>query len=171
MDPSTPGVADKHIFAEAFADRAPIEVPAPELGESRTVRFRQPFTVDDVLAVSRVDGWQQPLVLDVLLARLTLVGADGQPLVDPAEADWFQRGTDGVLLARLAKRAGLVDRFSLAFRPAVGEDDGEPLTAARVRRTIADLALALKLSPGAIRGWPVPDFLDVLRSATDDADD
>ena len=168
-----PTVADKHAFAGAFADAAPLEAPAPELGDGVVVRFRR-CTVDDLLAVAKVD-FERPLVLDLILARLTLIDADGDQLVDPNDDVWFQRGTDGVLLARLAKRAGLAAEFALAFRPAVGEDSGEALTADRVRRTIADLAVAMRLSPDAIRRWPVADFVDVLRSArgadAEDAED
>ena len=163
-------VADKHAFADAFAGQGPIEVPAPELGADVVVRFRRPFTVDDLLAVAKVE-FDRPLVLDLILARLTLIGADGGEVVDPNDDLWYQRGADGVLLARLSKRAGLAANFALAFRPAVGEDSGEALTADRVRRTIADLAMAMRLSPGAIRDWPLSDFVDVLRSARRDAED
>ena len=158
-------VADKHLFAEAFADQTPIEVPAPELGADVVVRFRSRFQVDDLLAVAGTEHWRDPLVLGVLLARLTLVDADGAHLVDPKDADWFQRGADGVLLARLARRAALVERFVLVYRTAPDdEDSGEELTAESVRRTVADIATAMRLSPESVRGWPLRDLLDVLAS-------
>ena len=157
-------VADKHVFAAAFPD-APIEVPAPELGPGVVARFRSRFTVDDLLAVATTEHWREQLVLELLLARLTLVDADGAPLVDAKEDTWFQRGADGVALARLARRAGLVERFALAFRAAPDDPDGEEeLTAEGVRRLVADIATAMRLAPETVRGWPLRDLHDVLRS-------
>ena len=158
-------VADKHAFAEAFARSAPIVVDAPELGDGIEVRFKPQFTVDDILSVTAVPGWnREPLVLAMALARVALVGEDGQPLVPDGEAEWFQRGANGVLLARLARRAGLVDRFLLAFRsrPDHEDGDGEPLDAESLRRTVAELAVVMRLSPDSVRGWPARDLADTL---------
>lgn len=160
-------VADKHMFAEAFADQTHIEVPAPELGPGVVVHFRPAYRVDDLLAVAATKNWQDPLVLGLLLARLTLVDADGADLVDPEDDTWFQRGADGVALARIARRAGLVERFVLAYRAAPDDaGDAEELSAEGVRRVVADIATAMRLSPETVRGWPLRDLLDVLNSLT-----
>ena len=86
-------VADKHVFAATFENK-PIEVPAPEFGEGVVARFRAQFTVDDLLAVASTDHWREPLVLELLLARLALVDADGQPVVDPNDDAWYQQGAE-----------------------------------------------------------------------------
>ena len=150
------------MFAAAAND-APIEVPAPELGEGVVARFRSRFTVDDLLAVAGTPSSREPLVLDLLLARLALIDADGQRMVDPNDDDWFQRAADGVVMSRLARRAGLVAEFVRAFR-AAPDGDGDELTEDGVRRVIADLALVMRLSPESIRGWALRDFGDVLAS-------
>ena len=158
-------VADKHVFAATFPD-APIEVPAPELGPNVVARFRARFTVDDLPAVASTEHWREPLVIEILLAGLTLVDANGRRLVDPADDTWFQRGIDGVALSRLARRAGLVERFTRAFRANADDPKGEEetLTAEGVRRLVADIAIAMRLSPEFVRGWPLRDLADVLRS-------
>ena len=164
-------VADKHVFAAAFPD-APIEVPAPELGPGVVARFRARFTVDDLLAVASTEHWREPLVIEILLARLALVDAEGRRLVDPADDTWFQRGIDGVSLSRLARRAGLVERFTRAFRAKPDDPDGEEsLTAEGVRRLVADVAIAMRLSPESVRGWPLRDLADVLRALRGPDDD
>lgn len=163
-------VADKHVFSAAFADARPIEVPAPELGKGVVVRFRPYFTVDDLLAVASTEHWREPLVLVLLLARLALLDVDGETVVDPASDEWFQRGVDGVAVARLARRAGLVDRFVKAFRAAPDGEGEEDLTAEGVRRVIADVATALRLSPETVRAWPLRDLRDVLSAADASAD-
>ena len=157
-------VANKHVFAATFQTK-PIEVPAPEFGEGVVARFRPQFTVDDLLAVASTSHWREPLVLELLLARLALVDADGQNVVDPKDDTWYQQGADGVAIVRLARRAGLVDRFVRAFRATPDEDgDGEELTADAVRRTIADIATAMRLSPDTVRGWALRDLSDILAS-------
>lgn len=156
-------VADKHIFADAF--EPPVEVPAPELGPGVVVRFRGRFLVDDLLAVAATEHWREPFALDLLLARLTLIDAEGNALVDPTDADWFQKCADGVVVARLARRAGLVERFVKAYRAAPDEgEDQEELSLDAVRRIVADIATAMRLSPETIRSWPLRDLRDVLSS-------
>lgn len=157
-------IANKHAFAEAFARAAPIVVDAPELGEGAVCRFKGEFTVDDVLAVVAVPGWNsEPLVLALALARIALIDDDGKPAVEEGDDAWFQRGSNGVLLARLARRAGLPERFLLAFRAGRDdESDGEPLDEERLRRTVAELSVVLRLSPNAIRSWAASDLVDTL---------
>ena len=176
-------VADKHLFAKAFADQTPIEVPAPELGADVVVRFKPAFTVEDVCAVvclerdDVVEGsaepkkpaWQNPLLLELALARIALLDEDGRPMVEANEPEWFQIGSDGVLLCRLARRAGLVDRFLAAFR-SKPDGDNEPLTADGMRRIVADLATVMKISPESIRSWPAKDLTAVLESMKEQAD-
>ena len=138
-------VADADVFHRAFSRRKPIEVDAPELGEGVVVRFRKTFRVADVLAVVSVPQWQSPMVLDLLLARLALVDADGNDVVDQSDDDWFQKGADGILLHRLSRRAKLREAFMLAFRAKEGEPSGKELTEESLRQTIADLSVAMKL--------------------------
>ena len=170
--PSESGrIADKHTFAKAFARSAPIVVDAPELGPDHAVRFKGEFTVDDVLAVVAVPGWDsQPLTLDLALARLALLGEDDRPLVEDGNDVWFQRGSNGVMIARLARRAGLADRFLCAFRGQPDGDDAEPLDEDRLRRTIAELAVVLRLAPSGIRSWAARDLVDVLSTLRERSD-
>lgn len=174
-------VATKNTFAEAFAKKRYIEVAAPELGADVVVRFKPQFNVGDMLTVLAVEGWKEPLVLDIILARVALIDEHGKPLVDDASDKWFNEGTDGVLLSRLAKRAGLVPIFLKAFKRSEDDPDGDQeLTGEALERTVSDLSLAMKLSPESIRRWPAKDLADVLRASaraankgeeTDDTDD
>lgn len=162
-------VAGKHVWAEAFAQRQPIEVPAPELGDGVVVRCRATFTVDDLLVVASATNWREPITLGALLLRLTMVDEDGQPVVDPDDDVWFQQGADGVIASRIARRAGLIERFVEAFRGAP-DADGEELNGDVVRRVVAELALAMKLAPNSIRSWPLQDLRDVLAALPKTAD-
>lgn len=174
-------VASKHTFANAFVSRRPIEVEAPELGEGVVVRFKPEFTVDDVLTILAVKNWQDPLVFDILLARVAMIDEEGKPLVDDNNDKWFSEGTDGTLICRLSKRANLSAVFLKAFKRSEDDPDGDKeLTGDALQQTISDLSLAMKLSPESIRSWPAKDLADVLRASarvankgdeTDDTDD
>ena len=157
--------ATKHDIHGAFSASKPIEVPAPELGDGVVVRFKAEFTVDDLVSVVSVDGWKEPLMLELILGRLALLDEEGRPMVDPKSDDWFQRGINGVHLVRWAKRAGLAERFTLAFREREGTDS-EAVTEERIRRVVADLSTAMKLSPDTVRKWALSDLMDVLESFT-----
>ena len=159
-------VASKHTFNEAFAKRGPIDVAAPELGEDIVVRFRQPFTVDDVLAVVAVPNWREPMVMDMLLARLSMVDKDGKACVEDGKGKdtWYQRGADGILLCRLSRRAKLREAFMLAFREREGAPSDKEVSEEELRHTIADLSIAMKIAPKGIRDWPAADLVDVLGS-------
>ena len=166
-------VADRHAFANAFAALRPIEVPAPELGEDVVVRFRRTFTANDLSMVLGIESWREPLVLDVVLARLALVDENGKPLVDLDNDKWFLEGADGVLIARLSRRAGLKEQFLKSFKRTVDTpEDDKKLDKADIQQMIAEFSLQMRLSPDEIRAWPVQDLMDVLRAATkrDDSD-
>lgn len=175
-------VADKHVFAKAFSKNAPIEVPAPELGEGVVVRFKPDFTVDElaqVVLVQRSDAveggvnspaWTNPLLLEMLLVRIAMVDEHGNKVVQDNAPEWFQQGSSGVLMCRLARRAGLVEQFLKCWKAAPDSDSQEVLDAEKLNRLIADLATVMKISPTAIRSWPASDLADVLAAFKEQAD-
>lgn len=167
------GFATKHDFSNAFTAQKAIEVPAPELGEDVVVRFKSTWSVNDMLYVVSVDGWHLPLAFDLLLARISLIDGDGNRLIDEENDQWFNKQADAVLLARLAKRANLTVRFIQAMRPHGDENnkgEGRPLTADRLKQTIADLSIAMHVSPEEVRKWPVQDLAEILRASSRAAD-
>ena len=162
-------VADKFAFNNAFAQAAkkPIEVPAPELGADVVVRFKPTLTVDDVMFITTIPKWnEEESVLNISLTMLMMIDEDGNPVVDPKKDDWFRIGADGVLMVRLAKRAGLADIFARLWKRSVDEEgDGEPLTGESFERSMYDLSYAMRLAPDGMRSWPVKDMLELLKAS------
>ena len=113
-------IVSRQQLAEQFASRKFIEVPAPELGEGCVARFRSVFTVNDLATVVQTKGWNEDLILDVVLAHLALVDEDGGEVFRDDDAKFFGDKIDAVLLCRLSKRARLKERFVQAWRGGVG---------------------------------------------------
>ena len=166
MVDKSPIIASKHTFADRFAEYEPIEVEAPELGEGVVVRFRPSFTVSDLAAVTATEGFDNLVKLELLLAQCTLCDEHGNRLVDPESPKWFDEGCDGVVMARLAKRAGLVERFLKVWKAGtddeVVESGNRLLDDPHLRRLIAQVAVAMKTAPHEIMGWSMQEFKDLL---------
>lgn len=161
-------IAGKNLFNQAFNRATPIEVPAPELGKGVVVRFKSEWTVDDVISVVSVPDWKEPVIFELILARVSMLDADGKPMVEDGKDEWFQRGTNGVLLGALARRAKLPDRFCEMFRSS--DPGAKPLDQKDFTRVVYDLSVAMKLAPASIRKWAAKDLLNVLESASPPAE-
>ena len=156
-------IADKLTFNSAFASGRPIEVDAPELGEGVVVRFKPELTVNDLVFVSEVSTqFKSAAAFTLALVRRGLVDADGNAVVDDNADAWFMDGANATLMLKLAKRADLVKRYMAHNMDDDGDSDD--LTPDAMRRVVATVAVALKVTPAEVGAMSAGELTGVLKA-------
>ena len=105
-----------------------ITVKVPEAldgdGKPLVIRFRSRMTVADMIQLAELPKRTEDLVR-LSLFRLMAIDGDGEPLVNPDDADWYLHGIDAKLICKIVDRAELPDYVFGEIEVPQDEGDGE----------------------------------------------
>ena len=153
----------KQDLSGAFSNKRPVEIPAPELGEGKVVRFKPEFSVNDMLVVSELQlQFKSASAFIIALARQALVDGDGNPLVDPDNDAWFMEGANAAWLVKYAAKAKLVERYIDAMEDA--DTDRKDADTDTMRQVVASVALTLNVTPDDVLAMSQPQLIDLLKA-------